>query len=119
IRGYSSIADVLEDLPEIEIHDKSDPEIYNNITVRGMAGNERLLILMDGVRQSSGASTAHAINQNFPIQYVERIEVLIGPVSSIYGADAFNGVVNIITKKGNQIQGGAVKSSYGMYNTTD
>lgn len=118
-RGYNSIIDLLQDIPEIEVHDKSDPEIYNTITVRGIQGNERLLIMVDGIRVSSAASSFHAIDQNFPIHYVAQVEVLIGPVSSLYGSDAFNGVINIITKKGNDIRGVTVKGGYGMYHSSN
>lgn len=118
-RGYSSLFDVLEDIPEIEIQEHVNPEHVSSITVRGVNGNEKLLILRDGMRINSMATTTHTMDKNFSVRYARRIEIILGPTSALYGADAFTGVVNIITEKGNDIQGGSVSSSYGMFHTTD
>ncbi|MCP4439785.1 MAG: TonB-dependent receptor [Aureispira sp.] len=118
-RGYMSLDEVLQDIPEIEIQNKADAELYNLISVRGLFGNEKLLILRDGVRVNSMATTSHVVDKNFSVRNAERIEVVLGPASALYGADAFSGVVNIITKEGKQLRGGHLTASYGMYHTTD
>lgn len=116
--GYMGLNELLLDIPEIEIQERFTPEDYNTISSRGIQGNEKLLILVDGVRYNSMTSTKMAILENFNIRHVDRVEVVIGPASALYGADAYMGVVNIITKKGSDARGFNLTGSYGLYNTT-
>ncbi len=118
-KGYTSLADILEDIPEIEIQEKVDGIYSNLITIRGIEGNERFLVLLDGMRITSMATTRHAIDKNFLIQYAKRVEIVLGPSSALYGADAFTGVINIITKDGNKAQKAEMQLDYGMYNTME
>lgn len=118
-RGYVCLLDLLRDIPEIEIQDKSNINTYNTISSRGTQGSGRLLILRDGVRINSMVGTDIVIARNFMIRDAKSVEVIVGPASAVYGPDAFMGVVNIITYKGNEIEGGSLWTSYGMYNTTD
>lgn len=118
-RGYTSLTDILEDVPEIEVQHKVYGEYSNLITIRGIQGNERFLVLMDGMRINSMATTRHTIDKNFLIRYAKRVEIILGPSSALYGADAFTGVINIISKDGNKAQHAEVQGSYGMYNTTE
>jgi iron complex outermembrane receptor protein len=116
-RGYMSILEVLEDVPEFELHLKSHSEYHNVVTTRGLTGQEHLLILVDGARYTSPGATLHNIDENINIRYVERIEIVMGPASAVYGADAFAGVINIITYAGDARKGIELTTSYGMYNT--
>lgn len=118
-RGYVCLLDLLRDIPEMEIQDKSNPNTYNIISSRGTQGSGRLLILRDGVRINSMVGTDIVIARNFMIRDAKSVEVIVGPASAVYGPDAFMGVVNIITYKGEEINGGSLWTSYGMYNTTD
>ena len=97
-RGYSNLVELLEDVPQIEIQRNSNPELRNVITVRGVSGNEKLLILQDGVRITPATDDYFILGNQFSILHAERVEVIIGPASALYGADAFAGIVNIITK---------------------
>lgn len=77
-----------------------------DITIRGLPA-EYTLILVDGRRQNSRESRPNGSNgfeSGFipPISAIERIEVIRGPMSSLYGSDAMGGVINIITRKVNQ-----------------
>jgi iron complex outermembrane receptor protein len=117
-RGYMSLDEVLQDIPEMEIQRRHSTKEFNTFSARGIANNNRLLILVDGHRFNSMVSSQYTIGENYNIRYAKRIEVIIGPASALYGADAFMGVVNIITKSGNESKGVSLTSSYGLYNTT-
>lgn len=119
IRGYTNLEEVLEDIPEIEIQRKSSGEYSNYISFRGIVGNEKFIILMDGIRINSTTGTPHAITHNYPVANAKRIEVILGPASALYGADAFSGIINIITKTGVEAKGINGNFSYGNFNTTD
>ena len=113
-----SLDEVLTDIPEVEVQRRHSAREFNSFSARGIAGNSRLLILIDGHRFNSMVSSKYTIAENYNIRYAKRIEVILGPASALYGADAFMGVVNIITKTGNEAKGVALTSSYGVYNTT-
>jgi iron complex outermembrane receptor protein len=115
IKGYSNLAEVLEDIPEIEVQKKSGPEMSNIFTIRGISGNEKIIILLDGIHVNANAP--HAIGYNYSILNAKRIEVITGPASALYGADAFSGIINIITKTGNETNGINLNTCYGSYNT--
>lgn len=118
-RGYSNLEELLEDIPEIEIQRKSVTESSNLISFRGISGNERFLVLQNGIRIASVTGSPHAITHNYPVIHAERVEVILGPASALYGADAFTGIVNIITADGNSINGARLSTAYGNFNTTD
>lgn len=104
-----SVAELLKSVPGFNFTEQSDlmgAMGYKN-TVRGLNIESRyLLILVDGQRVFSGfhsggmagAGFAHNVNV-VPIGMIERIEIVKGPGSSLYGSDAISGVMNIITKK--------------------
>jgi outer membrane receptor protein involved in Fe transport len=120
-RGYTHLAQLLEDVPEIEIHYKAEPEWDELITVRGILGrgNEKLIILLDGFRIDAKSKINHSIGHNFTLAGIQRVEVVIGPVSALYGPDAFVGVVQLISKSGAEVRGGRVTASIGRFNTTE
>lgn len=118
-RGYMHLSEILQDVPQLEVNERSSFSDYNTISSRGIAGNEKLLVLINGVRITSMTLTSHALDKAFSVRYAERVEVILGPSSSTYEADAFVGVVNIIMPSGIKTAGGALSSSYGMYNTTE
>ncbi len=96
-RGYLNVEDILQALPGVDVQKYSIIGTSNNIAFRGAVGNNNFLILQDGVRISSPAGSTTAIANNFPIYYAKQVEVLLGPASVVYGADAFAGVINIIS----------------------
>ena len=65
--------------------------------VRGSASTQ-VLVLIDGIRTASATNGATAIEQ-IPLESIERIEIIKGPMSGVYGADAIGGVIQIFTKK--------------------
>jgi len=87
-----------------------------SITMRGLNSAQRTLILLDGIplNKTDGGS----INWNrIDAENVEKIEVIKGPVSALYGSNGMSGVVNIITKDPATHTGGDVSFAYGTYNT--
>ncbi len=77
-RGYTSLEDVLRDIPEIEIQQKSNTYTNSYYSIRGIGGNERFVILQDGIRISSITGVLHPIQHNFGIYHAKQIEVILG-----------------------------------------
>ena len=118
-RNYSCLKELLDDIPQVEIQRKSISQNTDIFTLNGVSGNEKFLILMDGIRINSTTGTEHTIGESYSLANVKQVEIILGPASSLYGADAFTGIINIITNKGYENKGVHVSSSYGLYNTTD
>src|SRR5262245_42673856 len=118
-RGYQNLHDLLEDIPEFEMPHKNSAEHESLFTVRGVTGNEKLIVLLDGVRIGSTTGTPHNLGHNYSLANVKQVEIVLGPSSALYGADAFTGVINLVTFRGDESKGVKVSGSYGQFNTTD
>ncbi len=96
----------------------SNPGKDKSIFLRG-ASNKYTLILLDGVPINDPSGPGGAFDLRlFPVEQIERIEILKGSQSTLYGSDAIAGVINIITKKGgSKIFGLTGGANYGSYNT--
>ena len=109
--GYKTVGEALSQVPSLfVINDHLSP----NVSVRGINGGMRawskiIKVMIDGQPVSFRPSTANFLGRDFmPINIIDRIEIITGPGSALYGANAFLGVVNIITKKGEEINGGSI-----------
>jgi outer membrane receptor for ferrienterochelin and colicin len=123
MRGYQSLLDVMYDLPGVKVDDKIYGGSRNNFTIRGTPGQEKLIILLDGIHITSPSGESMPIMENYPVNLAEQIEIVYGPASALYGADAVSGVINIITKKlPNKktffAEASSLAGSYGYTNTT-
>lgn len=118
-RGYATLLDLIVDLPQFEIQHKDSETRRNIISVRGLFGNERLLILYDGVRVTPPSGNIYAMSTQFSLRSAKRVEIIVGPMSALYGADAFSGVINIVTKTGGDLGGARLSGGYGLYGTSD
>ncbi len=108
--GNNSIADMVKDIPGVEISDNSLAG-SKRIMIRGESGG-RVITLIDGQKINEQKSMDGAPLLVDPAT-VERIEVVKGAASVLYGSEAIGGVVNIITKKGGKKPiGGTVAGSY-------
>jgi outer membrane cobalamin receptor len=113
-RGYRSLTDVLKDLVDFKVDLGGDPDYPASLTVQGSRGSNFLIVLLDGIRISSPTNEPLPLLANYPVHTAQQIEIVYGPASAVYGADAFAGVINIITKKSSS--GLRVESSAGLFN---
>ena len=100
-KAYRDVTDALKDVPGVVITGGASS---SDISIRGMS-SAYTLILVDGKRQNSRETRPNSDNAGIeqgwlpPMQAIERIEVIRGPMSSLYGSEAMGGVINIITRK--------------------
>ncbi len=120
-KAYKDVTDALSDVPGVLITGGGSS---SDISIRGMAANYTL-ILVDGKRMSSRETRPNSdgpgIEQGWlpPIEAIERIEVVRGPMSSLYGSEAMGGVVNIITRKIPRAWTGSVRSEVSIQDDFD
>ena len=98
-RGYRNLLDVLKDLPGVDIQASNHQVFLHTLVMRGHVNSDKFLILQDGVRIDSPTGEAVPIAENFPLYHAKQVEIVYGPAAALYGADAFGGVINIITEK--------------------
>jgi outer membrane receptor for ferrienterochelin and colicins len=98
-RGYLDLEEVLHDLPGFDIS-RGNGDVYSNVYLRGYRSDrsDRMLFLIDGVEQNDLHSNTVYLSRQIPLSNVETLEVVYGPASTIYGANAFTGVVSVTTK---------------------
>lgn len=107
---YNNLADALVATPGVNIADLGQGR--KGIEIRGMDVSQSL-ILIDGRRVSRASDMLGHSNfelQNIPVSDIERIEVIKGPMSALYGSDALGGVVNVITKPTTNEWSGSVRA---------
>ncbi len=84
--------------------------------VRGVQADEgKLSVLLDGVILTEQRFGTTVFGSHFPVELIDHIEIIRGPGSILHGNFAEMGVINIITKKGRQLNGGAISGSYGHF----
>ena len=103
-RPYMTLIDAVRELEGVDVGETSDKTGQRTISMRGMGGDYTLL-LIDGKRQNNHGDIypnnfgGNQFNHIPPLDTIERIEVIRGPASTLYGADALGGVINVITKR--------------------
>jgi len=117
-RNYFDLSDLLKDVPGIDIVDNARGfgEYY---TIRGIEGNDRFLVLINGKKLNPVSGTFLSVGNSISIRYANRVEILFGPVSALYGADAFSGIINIIIEKPQQDLSLKTYAKYGSNNGID
>ncbi len=104
--GATELHEVLETVPGIHASLQSSTYDYS-YSLRGIrnATNSELLMMVNGTRINTPFRGSTMSHLELPLEAIERVEVIRGPGSALYGADAFAGVINIITKKAKDING--------------
>ncbi|MEP9400409.1 TonB-dependent receptor domain-containing protein [Sphingomonas silueang] len=103
-KRFGSLAEALQDVQGIDVGGEAGKTGGLNISIRGMPG-DYTLVLLDGRRQNApGGVTPNGFGETStsflpPFSAIDRIEVVRGPMSTLYGSDAMGGVINIITRK--------------------
>lgn len=106
--GYRTLADILENVRSFYI---TSDRAYSYVGVRGFGRlgdwNTRILLLVDGHRTNDNVLGQALIGSEFPVDVnlIERVEIIRGPSSSLYGTNAFFAVINVITRKAPDLKG--------------
>ena len=114
-RSYTDVTDALKNVAGVQIIGGG---VEQSISIRGMTAGYTLFLIDGRPVQGNdafgirGAQAGTPINFLPPIEAIERIEVIRGPASALYGSDAMGGVVNIITKKVGKDIRGSITSEY-------
>lgn len=110
--GWRTLAEVLQGVSEIHLEGQ---RYWPTASIRGTARdgdyNQRILVLLDGHVLNDAISDAVGIDDGLPLfagPVLERVEVIVGPVSAVYGSNAFYGAVNLVTRKPEGKSGGAL-----------
>jgi outer membrane receptor for ferrienterochelin and colicins len=118
--GYRTLADVLATVSGFYVfYDRN----YSYVGVQGFARpgdyNSRILLLVDGHRLNDNVYDQAMLGTEFPIDIdlIQRIEIVRGPISSLYGSNALFAVVNVITRKGHDLDGLELSAAAGSFNS--
>ena len=109
-----SVADVLRLIASVDVRARGARGSQTDFAVRG-ANFGQVLVLVDGVRLNDPQSGHHNGDIPVPLDAIERIEVLHGPGSSLFGADAFGGTINVITRRETERASASIEAgSFGL-----
>jgi iron complex outermembrane receptor protein len=118
--GYRTLADVLRTLPGFYV---SNDRNYSYIGIRGFSRpgdwNARVLLLLNGLRTNENVFDLAYIGEEFSVDVdlIERVEVIRGPSSAIYGSNAFFAVINVVTRSGSSLAGTEIATSAASFGT--
>ena len=113
--GQTTFIELLQMQPGIEISSSGGAGTLSGVHMRGTNSNQ-VVVLIDGLRVGAATSGVTTF-ENIPLAQIERIEILRGPATSLYGQDAIGGVIQIFTKKGGGKPQVYASIGYGTYNT--
>ncbi|MBI4510999.1 MAG: TonB-dependent receptor [Deltaproteobacteria bacterium] len=111
-RGYRNVAEVISSLTGIDV---LDDHVLHNVGVRGVNSGARawsriIKLMIDGQPISFRPGSENFLGKELiPLSAIDRVEIIKGPTSALYGANAFLGVINIITRNGADLENGLVE----------
>jgi outer membrane receptor protein involved in Fe transport len=105
--------DVLRDLPGMETTDQYYSEQGSLVPVRGVVGNNKIVLLINGMRVNPPGGEELMFRNDLSVRFAEQIEIIYGPGSTLYGQDAISCVINIKTKKPGETMA-EVLAAYGV-----
>lgn len=120
VSGARTLDEALETVPGL--HVSLDPYRNGSVySIRGIhtAWNSQVLLLVNGLPFNEFLTGSRPPLFRLPVDNIARIEVVRGPGSAVFGADAFAGVINVITKEGDDIDGSVVGARTGSFDTQD
>ena len=93
----SNVSDLLQEITGIDVRRRGVGGVQGDLYIRG-GGFDQTLLLVDGMKMDDAQTGHHTLNMILPLYLIERIEVIKGPAARIFGQNAFNGAINIVTK---------------------
>jgi outer membrane cobalamin receptor len=117
-KGYRHLTDILKNTPGIHTANLSFTErAITEIYVRGVYANNKITVLVDGIKIKSPTGEPVTFLDSIPLIGVKQVEISFGSASSIYGADAILATINIVTQDGEAIDGARLKATVGNFDT--
>lgn len=119
--GARNLDEVLETVPGLHVSLSSLSRLDSVYSIRGIhtGFNPHVLLLMNGVPVQFSVQGGRPVMFRYPVTNIARVEVIRGPGSAIYGADAYSGVINVITKDASMIDGTEFGVGYGSFNQAE
>lgn len=119
--GARNLNEILETVPGLHVGLSSLNRLDSVFSIRGIhtGNNPQVLILMNGIPFPFLYTGAHPTLFRLPVSSIARVEVIRGPGSAVYGADAYAGVINIITKEASDIRSTEVGGRAGSFDSQD
>ena len=118
-RQYRSLAEALRSVPGVRVVQAGGPGQQTSVFIRG-ASSSHTLLLVDGTDASDPSNPSGAVDfSNLLVDNVERIEIIRGPQSTLYGSRAIGGVINVITRRGAGAPSASVAMEAGSNSTAN
>ena len=94
----TNVSDLLQEITGIDVRRRGVGGVQGDLYIRG-GGFDQTLLLVDGMKMDDVQTGHHTLNMILPLYLIERIEIIKGPAARIFGQNAFNGAINIVTKE--------------------